>query len=199
MSSGFRRYSGQWKGPPPGAVSIHGEAVFSVVQWHQILFSIFFSGCPTKNGPSPKKGSLFSTVAEQLSFRCVALWYLSCAQFVLCVCFWGGAGENPKLAFVCFWEGGAGAKLKLAALCDCFMFSFARELGKRIPDTLSKRHTHMGNMFYAVVHRRHISGISPGTIGKLDIEVAMIGLKASRVNVRCVRGCMFLAAIGLDL
>ena len=31
------------------------------------LFPLFFGGCPTKSGPSPKKGSFFSRVTEQPS------------------------------------------------------------------------------------------------------------------------------------
>ena len=31
----------------------------SAVQWHQFSFPFFWGGCPAKNGPSPKKASLF--------------------------------------------------------------------------------------------------------------------------------------------
>ena len=48
----------------------------SVVQWHP--FSLFFGGCPTKNG-LPQKGSFFSRVTEQL--RNVLLPFGSRAPF----------------------------------------------------------------------------------------------------------------------
>ena len=33
--------------------------ISSVVQWHQLFFPFFSGGCPTKSGPSPKKGFPF--------------------------------------------------------------------------------------------------------------------------------------------
>ena len=61
----------------------------------------FFGGCSTKHGPSPKKGSLFSRVTEQLSQRTLALG----PSFYMFVHGPNKSGRNEDLPDIYFSRG----------------------------------------------------------------------------------------------